>query len=87
MYTVTIMAAESNARGAQKRATTVHLPENPWVVSAYGRPTEQNLARFVTTWERSSARTRHPLRVTRALILRRKGAPQGVVALYDAPAR
>ena len=87
MYTVTLSATGAAARGAGKRAHAVHIPESPWVVSAYGRPTEQNLHRFVEAWEKRARRRRPALRVTRAIILRRKGAPQGVVAMYGAPAQ
>lgn len=79
-YTVTLSATNPAKRGAAKRVAGVLVPEQPWVVSAYGRPTPANLSRFVATWERS-VRRHAPLRVTRAIIVRRGKAP-GVVATY-----
>lgn len=84
MYTITLTACAAEARGRQKQATAIHQPEVPWPVSAYGRPTRDNLQRFVHEWERKSRARRAPLKVTRAAIIRRKGTPQGIVAVYAA---
>lgn len=81
MYTVTLTAVNAKAAGPKMRRTVVRQPEAPWRVAAYGRPTPANLARFVRAWEQRAKR-RGPLRVTHALIIRRQGAPQGVVAVY-----
>jgi hypothetical protein len=84
MYTVTLTAVGAEARGRQKQSTAVVQPEAPWETSAYGRPTSEHLQQFVAEWEKRSRRTQSPLRVTRAVIVRRRGHPKGIVAVYSA---
>jgi hypothetical protein len=81
MYTITLTAVGAGTRGRAKHASQVCQPEAPWVVRSYGRPTPDNLGRFVREWEKRQGR-QEALKVTRAVILRRRTRPEGIVAVY-----
>lgn len=83
MYTITLTAVGADARGRQKQATAVVQPEAPWDTAAYGKPTAENLRRFVAEWERRSRRSSQPLKVTRAVIVKRSGQ-RALAAVYAA---